>query len=299
MDLSKFTYNDNKNLFYDYKVCSEFLKTTDFKQGEESSIFHCYTDLLTDKEEWVVKSFLATHDYTKHKFILWHDNRISPEMIKKYEKYVDIKYFDFDAEKKNTPVEHISEERIKDSKYYLKSDLMRLLVLHNYGGIFTDMDIFYLRDFSPLIGFDFMYQWGSETQFDVQGACATVIGGNKHSNFFKTMLSEISQIAPVKDTTIWGKDLFAKVWRKKPFLIFPSFFFNAEWMINVKYKPYGDTLLTGWFEKNEHSEVLFLESFAWHWHNSSNKNRIIQKGSKFDLLRDFINTKLVEKNILI
>jgi hypothetical protein len=161
------------------------------------------------------------------------------------------------------------------------------------------MDILYLRDFSPLIGFDFMYQWGSETNFAVEGACATVIGSNKQSEFINSMLVEIATIKPVGDTTIWGKDLFAKVWNKKPFLIFPSFFFNAEWMINVKYRPYGDTLLTGWFEKNEHSEMLFLESFAWHWHNSSNKNRIIEEGSKFDLLRKFIDEKLKNKNIIL
>lgn len=58
MDLSKFTYKNNESLFYDYKVCSEFLKNTVFEENKQNSIFHCYTDLLTDKEEWVLKSFL-------------------------------------------------------------------------------------------------------------------------------------------------------------------------------------------------------------------------------------------------
>lgn len=37
--------------------------------------------------------------------------------------------------------------------------------------------------------------------------------------------------------------------------------------------------------------------FAWHWHNSSNKNREIQKGSKFDLLRNRTEKLLKEKGL--
>jgi len=43
---------------------------------------------------------------------------------------------------------------------------------------------------------------------------------------------------------------------------------------------------------------LFLEAFAWHWHNSSNKHKEIVKRSKFDLLEKITDEKLRELGIL-
>ena len=52
---------------------------------------------------------------------------------------------------------------------------MRLLVLHKYGGVWVDMDVVFLRDFKPLLDQEWMYMWGSETDFIKEGACATVL----------------------------------------------------------------------------------------------------------------------------
>ena len=37
---------------------------------------------------------------------------------------------------------------------------------------------------------------------------------------------------------------------------------------------------------------LFLDAFAWHWHNSSNKDYDIVEGSKFDLLKKITKERL-------
>ena len=42
---------------------------------------------------------------------------------------------------------------------------------------------------------------------------------------------------------------------------------------------------------------LFLDAFAWHWHNSSNRDKIPVKNSKFDLLEKFIDEKLTQKGL--
>ena len=53
------------------------------------------------------------------------------------------------------------------------------------------------------------------------------------------------------------------------------------------------------FDKIESDrDFLFLDAFAWHWHNSSNKDRDIQEGSKFDLLRKRTDKLLKERGIL-
>ena len=89
------------------------------------------------------------------------------------------------------------------------------------------------------------------------------------------------------NSTILGKDLFAKLYKEEPFTIFPSSFFNIEWLCacpaQVEHK---------WFESPCEDELLFLDCFSWHWHNSSKKNQIIVSDSKFDKLQKINNKKL-------
>ena len=106
-----------------------------------------------------------------------------------------------------------------------------------------------------------------------------------------------SSIRPA--TTIWGKDLFAKLWSKWPkFTIFPSPFFNTEWLISKTDVRLSELIEESWFKNNGYAkDNLFLEAFAWHWHNSSNKHKNIESGSKFDILKDLTNEKLKERFI--
>ncbi len=109
------------------------------------------------------------------------------------------------------------------------------------------------------------------------------------------LLQEILNMPILGSTTIWGKDLFAKVYSKMKYNIFPSTFFNTEWLMSkVDYKLSYD-ILEYWFENECPDELLFTEAFAWHWHNSSNKNKPVVKNSKFDKLSTIINNKL--KNV--
>ena len=96
----------------------------------------------------------------------------------------------------------------------------------------------------------------------------------------------------IGDTTIWGKDLFAKVYQKHKYDILPSTFFNTEWLISKIDKKLSDDILTYWFDNECPNELLFTEAFAWHWHNSSNKNKQVVKNSKFDKLKTIIKKKL-------
>jgi len=54
-----------------------------------------------------------------------------------------------------------------------------------------------------------------------------------------------------------------------------------------------------WFTKPlENKDNLFLDAFAWHWHNSSNKHKNIVEGSKFSLLKDRNDKVLKEMGII-
>ena len=37
--------------------------------------------------------------------------------------------------------------------------MARLIILYKYGGIYIDLDIFLLKDFTPLFGMKFCYAW--------------------------------------------------------------------------------------------------------------------------------------------
>jgi hypothetical protein len=177
----------------------------------------------------------------------------------------------------------------------MMSGMLRFLAPFKEGGFWVDMDMILLRDLVPIMDQEFAYQWGGETDFSGYGPCAAFMNIFPHSEHAMVCLEEVIK-APVRaDTVSRDCEMLAKVYQRRPFTVFPSPFFNTEWLINKKYPPLGDIVQAGWFKKTDHSTWLFPESFAWHWHNSSFRNLTIEQGSKFDLLTKMMDAKLKER----
>jgi hypothetical protein len=51
---------------------------------------------------------------------------------------------------------------ISDLTHSTDSDLLRLLILYRYGGVYVDADVLVLRSFAHLAEQEFLYQWGIE-----------------------------------------------------------------------------------------------------------------------------------------
>jgi hypothetical protein len=293
-------------LYVDYRQGIELLKTIkdeNYSYPDEVTNFHVYTEFRNPKELMVLKSYLATQDLEKTKLVVWSDYDISDHpAIQPYKELdcLDFRIYDPYEEAKGTPVEGVGQLAANDTKYYLKSDFLRILAGYKYGGVWVDMDIVFLRDFKPILDQEYMYQWGGDTDFATQGACATVLSLFKESEFATELLSELVRMPVIPDSTIWGKDMFAQLWRRYPkFTIFPSTFFNTEWLISKVSPEERDSAKLGWFDnKVQNQDHLFLDAFAWHWHNSSNKNKNIVDGSKFDLLEKLTDQKLQERNLV-
>jgi len=287
-----------KDSFYkDYEECLEFLKKlnySDYEYPEGKTNFHTYSEIRNEKELMVVKSFFATQNLEKSNFILWSDYDITNNpLLEPYKEFIDFRVFEPEKESKDTILENLKQHlNSNDQLYWLKSDLFRILITHKYGGVFTDMDFIYLNDFLPVLNLEFTYQWGSELDFINFGTCGTVMKLNKNSELSNLMMLELANSPIIPNTTVWGKDLFGKVYEKKKFSVLPCVFFNTEWMINKKYPGLSEKIEHSWFNKTEYSNNLFLEALGWHWHNTSHKYDIIEKGSKFDLLTDIMNIKL-------
>lgn len=297
---------DFPDFYIDYRKGLNFLSLLNddaYSYPDGITNFHVYTEFRNPKELLVLKSYLATQNLEKTKLIIWSDYDISDHpglQPYKHLNCLDFRIYNPVEEAKGTPVEGVSHLLEHDTKYYLRSDLLRLLAGYKYGGIWVDLDIVFLRDFKPILDQEYMYQWGSETNFAVEGACATVLSLFKKSEFAEELLREVVTMPVIPDSTIWGKDMFAKLWRRYPnFTIFPCSFFNTEWLISKVSPEERDKVKRGWFEeKLEDPSHLFLDAFAWHWHNSSNKNKNVVEGSKFDLLDKLTDKKLRELTIL-
>jgi len=293
-------FKTHPDCYRDYRESRSFLKSIkkeDHEYPTHVTNFHVYTEFRNPKELLVLTSYLATQNLEKTKLIIWSDYDISDHPgIQPYKDLdcLDFRVYDPYEEARGTFVEDAGQLAANDTKYYLKSDFLRILAGYKYGGIWVDMDIVFLRDFKPILDQEYMYQWGGETDFSQQGACATVLSLFRESEFATELLTELLTMPVIPDSTIWGKDMFAKLWRRYPkFKIFPAPFFNTEWLISKVDKNLSEEVEASWFTKPlENKDNLFLEAFAWHWHNSSNKHKNVVEGSKFDILIKIMDDKL-------
>ena len=294
------SFEKNPELYKDYEECLKFLKEIkdeNYEYPSEKVKFHIYSEIKNEKELLCVQSYLATQNLQKTELIIWSDYNIEDnELIQPYKDFITLKVYDPVVEAEDTLLENNPKLLLRDAKYYLQSDLARILLLHKYGGVWVDMDVVFLRDFKPILDQEYMYMWGSETDFERNGACATVLAMHKNSDFSHEMVRQLLITDPVYNSERWGKTMFAPLYKRYKYNVFPSSFFNIEWCINSKYKGKADHIEKQWFyEKLDNQDHLFLDSFSWHWHNSSKKGIPIVEGSKFDLLQKITIKKLEQR----
>jgi hypothetical protein len=302
---------DNPSFYRDYREGLQYLRDLDESQYEypvDQTIFHVYSELKTPKELMALKSYLATQNLEKTKLIVWSDYDISnQENIQPYKDLVDLRVYRAEDLAKGTPLENsaIHFSLHSDQNHWMHSGIMRFLALYKFGGIYYDMDIILLRDFKPILNQDFAYQWGGATDFskerrdlpDCNGPCAALVGARHKSEFIEECMQRLL-ITPPSGGTCYDEDMLSYVYRKTKFTVFPSSFFDTQWLISKVSVEDSVTAENEMFDIPVGDESrLFLEAFAWHWHNSSNKNKIPVKDSKFYALERLTNKILKEKGI--
>ena len=120
-------------------------------------IFHCYWNTtrnggLSEKHLYSILScWYFNVRNNKHKIILWLENTELNEYAGQIKQYAEIRQFDLAGQTKDTFLENYTfkyPEGKPGIKYY--SDYVRLVLLYNYGGLWFDLDCFFLRGFDPL-----------------------------------------------------------------------------------------------------------------------------------------------------
>lgn len=229
-------------------------------------IFHCYWNgILNEKHLYSILSCYYFNVYkNKHKIILWLENNTPNEYNSEISKFAEIKYFSLENEKTNTCF-------IKNNFYYNKSlsyysDVVRYLLLYNYGGVWFDLDCFILRNFDPIFS-NFeneicVYQW--ENQYYPNGAIYISLEPNSLK-----MKKNIEFI--IERNSGWGFQE-AQLTYDLPLdiLVLPCSWFDADWISN----PYN--IGADNFFKNTNTQYnfdnFFSGSFCYHWHNRWNND---------------------------
>ena len=133
----------------------------------EKIIFHTYWHGdFGLKQSFSIKSFLCTQDLRNTELWLWLDasNGYSQLLENKYllELKDKIKILPWNIEEEifDTPFQNIKSFLLKDKPLPARGDDFRIIALYKFGGVYFDLDIMFLKDFSSLLrGHEFVYAW--------------------------------------------------------------------------------------------------------------------------------------------
>ena len=235
------------------------------------------------KQALPVKAFLATQDLSRCSLVLWSDEDLSSnEWLRPLAPFLTLRRYDPEAEVRGTGLEHSPAlYHQRDHKVWRDGDLFRVLALHNYGGVYVDMDMVLLRSLGALLDQEFVYQW---QHFDhlYNGALMHLCQG---SEFARELIAGVLEIPPGEFN--WGREnLRRAIEHGRSITVFPCAFFDTDWQADSAFQP---------FRKTPNSGSLHEGAFAWHWHNRWDER--IEDGSKFQRVEARIDEKLIEMGL--
>jgi hypothetical protein len=242
---------------------NETIQTALTLNGEYTKpvFFHCYWNgALNKKHLYSIQSCYYFNVYqNKHQIILWLENNIPNEYNLAIEKYAEIKYFSLPEGKKGTFLENIDFYYKPELSFY--SDVVRYIILYNYGGCWFDLDCFILRNFDPLF-----HEFGNEICVYQWENCnypngAIYIALEPRSAKMQNIIEFI-----VKRNQGWGFQE-AQLTYELPLdlMVLPCSWFDGSWIPNP-YNIYMNDFFLKTDKKYDFTN-FFRGSFCYHWHN--------------------------------
>ncbi|KAG2032506.1 glycosyltransferase family 32 protein [Suillus americanus] len=210
---------------------------------DERTQYHTYwrVDLapFSERQEWMLKSFFATQDHAASRLVMWSNGDLSTNSIlasyaHMYPNSFEMRVVDIPKLASGTALDGSPLLKTNDKKAWTDGDLVRLLVIWNYGGVWIDMDSLLTRDLSPLLEHEFVTQWDCYDKIyrPLNGA---LMHFHKHSPYLCEAFNIMAtSAAPRADSTDWGALLYLKLWRRllsahiPPFKVLPFCFSDAR-----------------------------------------------------------------------
>lgn len=269
----------------DDKALLDYAKNLKGEYKEPVTFFAYWNGTLNKKHLHSIKSCYYFNVFNKKnkKIVLWVENNKKNKYNDEISKYSEIKELNFEKEVKDTFM-HDIKKYMKNPSLSFYSDIVRYVLLHNYGGCYFGLDIYFLRSFEPLFhsykNNIMVYQW--ETQNYPNGAIYISLQPKN-----KDIESNIKYI--IKRNQGFGFqeanlhfDLPLKL------LVLPCVWFDPSWSKidnNIKFSDFFiDT------QKKYTFDNFFPGSFCYHWHNKWNDD--IGSDSIFEQLNRIIDKEL-------
>jgi hypothetical protein len=275
--------------------CIEQLKTFDISSIEQYSVnykenitvFHVYWyGTITRKQIASINSYLKTQDLKKTELWIWLDYSCYDTQIHLIPNHQNIKIKKYEPLKESVNTLFENKTYLVNEKFIkFRSDLSRLIILYKYGGIYIDLDIFLIKDFTPLFGFEFCYSWSYKKAgnnaivrlFKGSQNCISIM--NKYCNFLKNYDEKFQFIVRFTHKEIYNDDL--------NIVCLPSIMFDPVWVLfdtksSSKYS--NLTNFDDFFRKTDEDITNFFDNqiYAYHWHSRNDFK--IEKDSYFEKL---------------
>ncbi|RUP43695.1 hypothetical protein BC936DRAFT_136845 [Jimgerdemannia flammicorona] len=278
--------------------CFDFASTikSEPTKPREHIIYHTYwrADLLPigDKQISALRSVYATQNINYTTIYLWSNgdltnSRLLMNLKNRVGESLQLRHYKAEELAKDTPMDGSPNLVFNDQYAYLDGDLIRLLALYKYGGMWFDMDSLFIRDMSPLFEREWVSQWDCflPRGYPFNGAFMRF---RKDSPYVCEMLTEMATgPLPRKKTIDWGGYMYYRVYRRllangrMPFDIVPWCFSDP-----VSCHPYNS--MPKLAEESKFDKRRLMQVFAYHWHNQWNKS----PGTVFRYLDELHKDKL-------
>ena len=234
------------------------------------------------KQALPVKAFFATQDLSRCSLVLLSEEDLSGyPWLQPFAPHLTFRIYRPEGKCAARRWRSADIYRQQDHRVWRDGNLFRILILHNYGGVYVDMDMVLLRSLGALLSQEFIYQW-DVFDGEYNGALMHLRQG---SDFGRELIAGVLAIPPGEFN--WGKEnLKRAIHRGRAITVFPCPFFDTEWQADPRFKPFRNT---------PNSANLYEGAFAWHWHNRWDEP--IQEGSKFHRLEASIDQKLLAMDL--
>lgn len=231
----------------------------------EDLIFHAYWDgelveqhLISITSCWLFN----VKGRSNRKIKLWVKNSPDNKCKEEISKYADIIEYDFEEQVLGTPFEGKSFYAIERPAYF--SDVVRYGLLYKFGGLWFDLDVFFLKSIDPVLSsFSekvFLYRWSHE-EFP-NGAIYFSPAPKDHE------LTKIIDIFLEKNIGFGFNETKVGFDTDVGFTVLPCAWFDPAWLENDCFDDFSQ-----FFYRNKASYTLnnfFSGAFAYHWHNRWN-----------------------------
>lgn len=161
------------NLRYEL-ACYDFASTVQSfpEVPARDTIFHTYwrSDLapFDDRQAATLYAFLATQNLDVSKLILWTNGKEQlmgsarlRELVQDWPDHLEVRQFEPAVLTEGTEVDGVLNQMggIFDRRAWVDGDVVRLLALYQYGGVWIDMDMILTRDVQPLLESEWVMKW--------------------------------------------------------------------------------------------------------------------------------------------